>query len=63
MKTDHDFYAEIIGTDEIGWTLKYCDLNDNWQRMKLDSEDEASALDEAADFLEIEKDEIEVTYD
>jgi len=63
MSEDHDYYAEIIGNNSDGWTLSYYDLNDKKQFMKLDSEDEQSAVDEAADYLGIEADEIEVVYD
>jgi len=63
MSEDHDYYAEIIGNNSDGWTLSYYDLNDKKQFMKLDSEDEQSAVDEAADYLGIEVDDIEVVYD
>lgn len=59
----HDFYASVKGVDGEEWHLHYYDMNGEKQIMLLDADQGVDAQSEAASFLGIEKDEIEIEYD
>jgi hypothetical protein len=54
---------KIIGNNEDGWVLHYEGPDGRQMTMQLDAEDENDAVFEAAEYLEVDEDDIEVEYD